>query len=89
MTQRLLRRKLDSKSYIYAPTFPRPIELGASSVAWIGSEVQEWIESLVASSREKLKGLMQEDTSTIHEVTKRSERPQLIDIADILGGVRA
>lgn len=89
MTQRLLRRKLDSKSYIYAPTFPRLIERGASSVAWIGSEVQEWIKSLVASSRKKLKGLMQEDTSTIHEVTKGSERQQLVDIADILGGVRA
>lgn len=41
--------KLDSKSSHYDPTFPKPIKLGARSIAFIQSEVQEWIEKRIAS----------------------------------------
>lgn len=33
-------------------SFPSPIKLGAKSVAWIQSEIQEWQEQRIAESRQ-------------------------------------
>lgn len=33
---------------IAAGTFPKQVALGARSVAWIESEIQEWCEELIA-----------------------------------------
>ncbi|NLV87685.1 MAG: AlpA family transcriptional regulator [Clostridiales bacterium] len=35
-----------------AGTFPRQIKLGVKAVAWIETEVQEWIEQTIQSARE-------------------------------------
>jgi Predicted transcriptional regulator len=43
--------KLDEKSPYYDPTFPKPITLGARSIAWVEAELQEWIASCVTASR--------------------------------------
>ena len=43
--------RLNEKSHHYDPTFPKPIRLSDSSVAWIESEIQNWIESRIAASR--------------------------------------
>ena len=44
-----------SRSSIYLRmsegTFPRQISLGARSIGWIDSEVQEWISSQIRKSR--------------------------------------
>lgn len=44
-----------SKSSIYAMMnsgdFPENVSLGARAVAWIESEVSEWVENRVAASR--------------------------------------
>jgi len=44
-----------SRSRIYdgvkRGTFPRPISLGARAVGWIESEIDEWLESRIESSR--------------------------------------
>lgn len=51
-----------SRSRIYAlmseGSFPKPIQLGAMSVAWVEAEVQEWIASRIADSR-KMAGDLQ------------------------------
>lgn len=36
---------------IEAGTFPQQIRLGAKAVAWLESEIDEWIEQTVAASR--------------------------------------
>jgi len=67
IAQRLLRRKqveqslglsrstiyarLDPKSRHYDPDFPTPIKLGATSIAFVESEVQEYIAHRIADSR--------------------------------------
>lgn len=43
--------RLDKKSPHYDPTFPRPISLGAYTVAWVEAEVQEYIAHRIANSR--------------------------------------
>lgn len=43
--------RLDSKSRYYDPTFPRPISLGANTVAWVEAEIQAWINSKITLSR--------------------------------------
>jgi prophage regulatory protein len=47
-----------SRSVLYAKladqTFPRSLSLSGSSVAWLESEIQEWIESRI-QERDKLK----------------------------------
>lgn len=43
--------RLDKKSPHYDPTFPKPITLGSMSVAWIESEIQNWIACRIADSR--------------------------------------
>lgn len=35
-----------------AGTFPRQIKLGAKAVAWIETEVQEWIEQTIQAAKE-------------------------------------
>jgi prophage regulatory protein len=44
--------KLDARSSHYDPTFPRQVRLGAASVAWVESEVEEWIESRIKMREE-------------------------------------
>ena len=42
-----------SRSYIYDAMgrgeFPRQVKLGGRSVAWVESEVQDWIEARIAA----------------------------------------
>ena len=33
--------------------FPKPVQLGAMSVAWLEVEIREWIASRIADSRKK------------------------------------
>lgn len=44
-----------SRSTIYAGiragTFPKPIQLGAQSVGWLESEIDQWLADRVAASR--------------------------------------
>jgi prophage regulatory protein len=44
-----------ARSSIYAAiaagSFPRPVKLGARSVGWIDSEVDQWLAERVAASR--------------------------------------
>ena len=38
-----------SRSTIYAdPNFPRPVKIGERSVAWVESEISEWIDARIA-----------------------------------------
>lgn len=46
--------RLDPKSPHYDPTFPTPIKLGSTSIAFIESEVQSYIAARIADSRRKL-----------------------------------
>lgn len=43
--------KLNSESKYFDITFPKPIRLGASSVGWLESEVDDWIEARIKDSR--------------------------------------
>jgi prophage regulatory protein len=43
--------KLNPKSPRYDPSFPTQIRLSASTVGWIESEVEAWIESRIRASR--------------------------------------
>lgn len=49
-----------SRSRIYAlmalNEFPKPIRLGAMSVAWLETEVHAWIEQRIADSRKAIAG---------------------------------
>jgi prophage regulatory protein len=38
-------------AYIKEGVFPRPIPLGARAVAWLSSEVDEWIEARIRAAR--------------------------------------
>ncbi len=48
--------RLDKKSPHYDPDFPRPISLGAMSVAWVEAEIQDYIAHRIADSRQKVGG---------------------------------
>jgi len=39
--------KINPASKYFDPSFPKPVRLGASSVGWVESEVDEWIASRV------------------------------------------
>ena len=41
--------KLNENSPRYDPTFPKPIKLGPKAVGWVESEVEAWLERLMAS----------------------------------------
>lgn len=47
-----------SRSTIYARiaqgTFPRPIELGDRAVGWIETEINEWLQTCIESSRKSI-----------------------------------
>jgi prophage regulatory protein len=48
----VLRRTGKSRSALYADdSFPKQIKIGKRSVAWIGSEIEEWIRGRVEASR--------------------------------------
>ena len=51
----VIRRVSMSRSSIYAAIarneFPAPIKLGARSVAWVESEISEFIDKRIAASR--------------------------------------
>lgn len=32
-------------------TFPKPVALGGRSVGWVESEIQQWVEQRISSSR--------------------------------------
>lgn len=36
--------RLDPKSPLYDPSFPRPVSIGARAVGWLNHEVDQWIE---------------------------------------------
>ncbi|MEK2096983.1 AlpA family transcriptional regulator [Vibrio parahaemolyticus] len=40
--------------YINAGKFPRNVPLGGSAVAWVESEVQEWVQEAVAARDDML-----------------------------------
>jgi len=44
--------KLSSKSPRFDPSFPKAIQLGANSVGWLESEIDEWIDGRVYFTRE-------------------------------------
>lgn len=64
LQQTLIRRKeverltALSRSRIYdllkQNLFPKPVRLGAMSVAWVEAEIQEWIASRIADSRKSV-----------------------------------
>ena len=43
--------RLDPNSRHYDPDFPKPIKLGATSIAFVEAEVQEYIAHRIADSR--------------------------------------
>ena len=43
--------RLDPKSPHHDPAFPKPIKIGATSIAFVESEVQEYIAHRIAASR--------------------------------------
>lgn len=42
---------LSPSSPRHDPTMPRPIQLGANTVAWVEAEVDEWLAAKVASTK--------------------------------------
>lgn len=49
-----LYNKLNQSSHQYDPSFPKRVRLGASSVGWIESEIDDWILShRIAAPSEK------------------------------------
>lgn len=40
----------------YDPTFPKPISIGARSVGWVASEIEEWLAGQVEKSRKATGG---------------------------------
>ncbi|MGP5505240.1 helix-turn-helix transcriptional regulator [Psychrobacter celer] len=42
---------LDRRSKRYDPTFPIQVKLSKGRVAWVESEVAQWIESKIATAR--------------------------------------
>ena len=37
----------------YDPSFPKPVGVGSRAVGWVESEIEAWIESRIAASRER------------------------------------
>lgn len=45
----VIKKTGSSRSRIYAdPTFPSRVQLGVRSVAWVESEIEEWIAERIA-----------------------------------------
>jgi prophage regulatory protein len=57
-----------SRSRIYdlmkQGAFPRPVALGAMSVAWVESEIQAWIAARIADSRPATQAVQVTNSST-------------------------
>lgn len=70
-----LYNKLNPKCKYYDPTFPKPIRLGANSVGWIESEIDDWLQS-----RERVNGASEIVPSVTHAVL----RPQGAQLAPAL-----
>jgi len=49
---------IDPKSTYFIPDFPQPIRLGGNSIAWIQTEVLDWVESRMA--QRPVRGAQQE-----------------------------
>lgn len=48
----VLKKTCRGRTAIYTdPTFPKPIKLGARSVAWLESDIDAWISKRIAMSR--------------------------------------
>jgi prophage regulatory protein len=51
----VLARVALSRSQVYAMvkdgTFPAPVNVGTRAVAWVESEIDEWVRALVSASR--------------------------------------
>lgn len=51
----VVKRTGKSRSSIYADIkkkqFPTPIQIGAKSVGWLESEIEDWIQNQIAQSR--------------------------------------
>ncbi|EKS5987656.1 helix-turn-helix transcriptional regulator [Salmonella enterica subsp. enterica serovar Sandiego] len=45
LSRSTIYEKLNPKSRYYDETFPKPVRLGASSVGWRSTSVDEWIAS--------------------------------------------
>ncbi len=42
---------IDENSKGYDPDFPKPIKLGKGAVAWLSTEIDEWIKKKVIQTR--------------------------------------
>lgn len=40
----------------FDPTFPKPIQLGAKSIGWVESEVEDWLSAQIKRSRSNRRG---------------------------------
>ena len=46
MSRSWIYDRINPKSARFDPKFPRPVRIGASSVGWLQSSIDTWIESL-------------------------------------------
>ena len=51
LSKTLVYDKMDTNSPRYDPTFPKQVKIGPKAVAWVESEVDQWIEQRIAASR--------------------------------------
>ena len=49
LSRATIYRMVDEKSDHYDPTFPKKVQLSQVRVAWVASEVAEWIHHKIAS----------------------------------------
>ncbi|EMS1123155.1 AlpA family transcriptional regulator [Klebsiella aerogenes] len=47
LSRSTIYEKLNPKSRYYDETFPKPVRLGAASVGWRSTSVDEWIDSRI------------------------------------------
>ena len=55
LSRATIYRMIDEKSDHYDPTFPKKVQLSQVRVAWVASEVAEWIHQKVASRSARLR----------------------------------
>lgn len=49
LSRATIYRMIDEKSDHYDPTFPKKVQLSQVRIAWVASEVAEWIHQKIAS----------------------------------------
>ena len=49
LSRATIYRMIDEKSDHYDPTFPKKVQLSQVRIAWVASEVAEWINQKIAS----------------------------------------